>query len=101
MPVNNAGVFAAMPLVEVTAARIEELVATNVTAPSLLARAELAPLRERGGAIINLSSTFGHRPVAGAAHAATKAAIEQLTRGWALELAPDGMRCWPSTAAWA
>jgi len=90
--VNNAGVFA-MPLAEVTAARIEELVATNLTAPSLLARAALAPLREHGGAIINLSSTFGHRPVAGAAHyAATKAAIEQLTRSWALELAPDGIR---------
>jgi NAD(P)-dependent dehydrogenase (short-subunit alcohol dehydrogenase family) len=91
--VNNAGVFAAMPLAEVTAARIEELVATNLTAPSLLAVAALGPLREHGGAIINVSSTFGHRPVAGAGHyAATKAAIEQLTRSWALELAPDGIR---------
>ena len=91
--VNNAGVFAAMPLAEVTAARIEELVATNLTAPSLLAAAALGPLREHGGAIINVSSTFGHRPVAGAGHyAATKAAIEQLTRSWALELAPDGIR---------
>jgi len=89
----TAWACAATPLAEVTAARIEELVATNLTAPSLLARAALAPLREHGGAIINLSSTFGHRPVAGAAHyAATKAAIEQLTRSWALELAPDGIR---------
>ncbi|HZX07892.1 SDR family oxidoreductase [Kribbella sp.] len=91
--VNNAGVFAAMPLAEATAARIDDLVATNLTAPSLLAKAALAPLRERGGAIINVSSTFGHRPIAGAAHyGATKAAIEQLTRSWALELAPDGVR---------
>jgi len=91
--VNNAGVFAAMPLAEATAARIDELVATNVTAPSLLAKAALAPLREHGGAIINVSSTFGHRPIAGAGHyAATKAAIEQLTRSWALELAPDSVR---------
>jgi NAD(P)-dependent dehydrogenase (short-subunit alcohol dehydrogenase family) len=91
--VNNAGVFAAMPLAEATAARIDELVATNVTAPSLLAKAALAPLREHGGAIINVSSTFGHRPIAGAGHyAATKAAIEQLTRSWALELAPEGVR---------
>ncbi|HEX4253281.1 MAG TPA: SDR family oxidoreductase [Pseudonocardia sp.] len=91
--VNNAGVFAAMPLAEVTAARIDELIATNLTAPSLLAKAALAPLREQGGAIINLSSTFGHRPIAGAGHyGATKAAIEQLTRSWALELAPEGIR---------
>ncbi|HEX4360899.1 MAG TPA: SDR family oxidoreductase [Pseudonocardia sp.] len=91
--VNNAGVFTAMPLAEVTAARVNELVATNLTAPSLLAAAALAPLREQGGSIINVSSTFGHRPVAGAGHyAATKAAIEQLTRSWALELAPDGIR---------
>jgi NAD(P)-dependent dehydrogenase (short-subunit alcohol dehydrogenase family) len=40
-----------------------------------------------------VSSTFGHRPAAGFAHyAASKAAIEQLTRSWALELAPDGIR---------
>jgi NAD(P)-dependent dehydrogenase (short-subunit alcohol dehydrogenase family) len=40
-----------------------------------------------------VSSTYGHRPLAGAAHyAATKSALEQLTRSWALELAPDGVR---------
>jgi len=50
--VNNAGVFTAMPLAEVTAARVNELVATNLTAPSLLAAAALAPLREQGGSII-------------------------------------------------
>ncbi|HZZ46419.1 MAG TPA: SDR family oxidoreductase [Pseudonocardia sp.] len=91
--VNNAGVFTAMPLADVTAERIEALFATNVTAPSLLAGAALPMLREHRGTIINVSSTFGHRPIAGAAHyAASKAAIEQLTRSWALELAADGIR---------
>ena len=91
--VNNAGVFVGMPLERVEAAGVTDLLATNVTAPSLLAGAALAPLRAAKGAIVNVSSTFGHRPAPGAAHyAASKAALESLTRSWALELAPDGVR---------
>ncbi|WP_315987619.1 SDR family oxidoreductase [Actinomadura sp. HBU206391] len=91
--VNNAGVFAAMPLSQVTGPRITQVLATNVVAPSLLAGAALPYLKVSRGAIVNISSTFGHRPAAGAAHyGASKAALEQLTRSWALELAPDGIR---------
>ncbi|HEX4586859.1 MAG TPA: SDR family oxidoreductase, partial [Mycobacterium sp.] len=50
-------------------------------------------LRRTKGAIVNVSSTYGHRPLPGAAHyAASKAALEQLTRSWAVELAADGVR---------
>jgi NAD(P)-dependent dehydrogenase (short-subunit alcohol dehydrogenase family) len=91
--VNNAGITGMMPLAEVTAARITDMLDTNVTAPSLLAAAALEHLRASRGVIVNVSSTFGHRPLAGASHyAASKAAIEQLTRSWALELAPEGIR---------
>ncbi|MEV0068531.1 SDR family oxidoreductase [Amycolatopsis sp. NPDC050768] len=91
--VNNAGIFTGMPLADTTAEGVERLFAVNVVAPSLLARAALKPLRESRGAIVNVSSTFGHRPLAGASHyGASKAAIESLTRSWALELAPDGVR---------
>lgn len=91
--INNAGVFDLMPLPDVSAKRIDALFAVNVTAPSLLAQAALPHLRATQGAIVNVSSTFGHRPIAGAAHyGAAKAAIEQLTRSWALELAPDQIR---------
>jgi NAD(P)-dependent dehydrogenase (short-subunit alcohol dehydrogenase family) len=91
--VNNAGAAAIVPLGEVTAARITELFALNVTAPSLLARAALPYLREVHGSIINVSSTFGHRPLPGGSHyAASKSAIESLTRSWALELAGDNVR---------
>lgn len=42
---------------------------------------------------MNVSSTYGHRPLPGAAHyAASKAAPEQLTRSWAPELAAEGIR---------
>jgi NAD(P)-dependent dehydrogenase (short-subunit alcohol dehydrogenase family) len=67
--------------------------AVNVVAPSLLASTALPYLKASQGVIVNVSSTFGHRPAAGAGHyAASKAALEQLTRSWALELAPDGIR---------
>lgn len=91
--VNNAGAMRPMPLGEVTAGGIADLFALNVTAPSLLAGAALPYLREGRGAIVNVSSTYGHRPLPGAAHyAASKAALEQLTRSWALELAGEGVR---------
>ncbi|KIF75932.1 ketoreductase [Streptomyces sp. 150FB] len=91
--VNNAGAFTAMPLAQVSAARVRQLMAVNVVAPSVLASAALPHLKASQGSIVNVSSTFGHRPVAGAAHyGASKAALEQLTRSWALELAPDRIR---------
>jgi NAD(P)-dependent dehydrogenase (short-subunit alcohol dehydrogenase family) len=91
--VNNAGAAAIVPLGDVTGARITELFALNVTAPSLLARVALPYLREVRGSIINVSSTFGHRPLPGGSHyAASKSAIEMLTRSWALELAVDDVR---------
>jgi NAD(P)-dependent dehydrogenase (short-subunit alcohol dehydrogenase family) len=91
--VNNAGATAIMPLADTDAKRIADLLALNITAPSLLAHAALPHLRTNRGTIINISSTYGHSPLPGAAHyAATKAALEQLTRSWALELATHGIR---------
>lgn len=91
--INNAGATRMMPLPETTAEGIDSLMTLNVIAPSLMARAALPALRDTGGAIVNISSTYGHRPLPGAAHyAASKAALEQLTRSWAVELAADGIR---------
>ncbi|HXU94782.1 MAG TPA: SDR family oxidoreductase, partial [Gallionella sp.] len=57
-------------------------------------RAALPWLKDAGGSsVINVSSTFGHKPTAMLSHyAASKAALEHLTRCWALELAADGIR---------
>ncbi|SEE36309.1 SDR family NAD(P)-dependent oxidoreductase [Streptomyces sp. KS_5] len=91
--VNNAGATKVMPLADTTAESIAALFDLNVTAPSLLACAALPHLRRARGSILNISSTFGHRPLPGAAHyAASKAALEQLTRSWAVELAAEGIR---------
>jgi NAD(P)-dependent dehydrogenase (short-subunit alcohol dehydrogenase family) len=91
--VNNAGAGALLPLADVTADRIADIFAVNVIGPSLLSAAALPYLAATKGSVINVSSTYGHRPVAGLSHyAASKAALEQLTRCWALELAPMGIR---------
>ena len=91
--VHNAGAGAILPLADATADRIMEIFAVNVVGPSLLSAAALPYLASAKGTIINVSSTFGHKPVAGLSHyAASKAALEHLTRCWALELAPQGVR---------
>lgn len=91
--VNNAGAGAILPLADATADQIMKVVAVNVLGPSLLAKAALPYLKEAKGTIINVSSTYGHKPIAGLSHyAASKAALEHLTRCWALELAPHGIR---------
>lgn len=91
--VNNAGAGALLPLGDVTAEKITAIFAVNVVGPSLLAAAALPHLVKVKGAIVNISSTFGHKPGAGLSHyAASKAALEHMTRCWALELAPRGVR---------
>jgi NAD(P)-dependent dehydrogenase (short-subunit alcohol dehydrogenase family) len=91
--VNNAGAGGILPLAQATANRITDIFAVNVLGPSLLAAAALPLLRMSRGVIVNISSTYGHKPVANLSHyAASKAALEHLTRCWALELAPHGIR---------
>jgi len=91
--VNNAGAGAILPLADASAERITKILAVNVVGPSLLAATALPHLAATKGAIVNVSSTFGHKAAAGLSHyAASKAALEHLTRCWALELAPKGIR---------
>jgi NAD(P)-dependent dehydrogenase (short-subunit alcohol dehydrogenase family) len=91
--VNNAGAGAILPMADATAEKIASIFAVNVLGPSLLSAAALPYLAASKGSIVNVSSTFGHKPIAGLSHyAASKAALDQLTRCWALELAPRGVR---------
>ncbi len=91
--VNNAGAGAILSLADAKAEQIAGIFAVNVLGPSLLAAAALPYLAATKGSIVNVSSTFGSKPVAGLSHyAASKAALDHLTRCWALELAPQGVR---------
>ncbi|MFB7722433.1 SDR family NAD(P)-dependent oxidoreductase [Nocardia sp. NPDC056100] len=91
--VNNAGPYGPAALAGISPADIDRLVRLNIVAPSLLASHCLEALAKQAGSIVNVTSAYAQRAVAGSAHyAATKAALESLTRSWALELAPRGIR---------
>jgi NAD(P)-dependent dehydrogenase (short-subunit alcohol dehydrogenase family) len=91
--VNNAGVGRPAALGGITPDDAATMWTTNVLGPVLLAQAALPHLRAGGGSIVNVSSTFGAKPAPGISlYGATKAALEQLTRSWALELAAHGVR---------
>jgi len=91
--VNNAGAGAILSMADANAEKIASIFAVNVIGPSLLSAAALPYLAASKGSIVNVSSTFGHKAAAGLSHyAASKAALDHLTRCWALELAPQGVR---------
>ncbi len=91
--VNNAGGGIIQPLADANAKAISDIFAVNVIGPTLLAAVSIPHLEEAKGAIVNMSSTYGSKAAAGLSlYGASKAAIEHLTRCWALELAPKGIR---------
>lgn len=91
--VNNAGAGAMLPVEAATAETIYNIFAVNVFGPSLLVTAALPHLKESGGNIVNVSSTFGHKAAALLSHySGSKAALEHMTRCWALELAEHRIR---------
>ncbi len=92
--VNNAATAARLDTVDTDAALVDEMLAVNVRAPLLLIGALVPSMVERGGgSIINLSSVSG---VVGtprrAAYAASKGALDAMTRSLAIELGPKGIR---------
>jgi len=91
--VNNAGAGAILPLAQADAKRVTDIFAVNVVGPSLLVSAALEALKATRGCVVNVSSTYGHKAAAMLSHyAGSKAALEHMTRCWALELAPVGIR---------
>lgn len=87
--INNAGIWKSTPLGSSPAENVNEVVDTNLKGPFWVTQCALRLLRD-GGRIINISSAAGRTGVAGgrSLYGATKAAIDSLTRNWALELAP-------------
>ncbi|MBO1114054.1 SDR family NAD(P)-dependent oxidoreductase [Bordetella petrii] len=91
--VNNAGAATVMPLQQASYEQVMAILAVNVVGPSLLATAAVPHLARQQGSIVNVSSTYGHKAGANLSHyASSKAALEHMTRCWALELAPQGIR---------
>ena len=92
--INNAGIFPFEPTHETTEELFEKVYSLNVKAPYFLV-AELAPLMaKRGkGAIVNVSTMVADYGVSGMSlYGSSKAALNLLTKAWAAEYGPSGVR---------
>jgi NAD(P)-dependent dehydrogenase (short-subunit alcohol dehydrogenase family) len=93
--VNNAGTNTPLPMEEVTADVLDQMLNLNVRSAYLVAQAAVRSMLRlgSGGAIVNITSQMGHvgsprRTV----YCMTKHALEGLTKAMAVELAPQGIR---------
>ena len=92
--VNNAGINLPAALRDVDAAGVARTLAVNQTGMILCAQAAAAGMAAAGGGVIvNMASESGLEGSAGqSVYAASKAAVYSLTRSWAKELGPRGVR---------
>jgi len=92
--VNNAGIQRRHPVDEFPVDEWDAILATNLTAPFLVAQAAIPGMKKRGrGAIVNIASLMSElgRPTI-VPYTAAKGGVRQLTRGLATELGPTGIR---------
>jgi NAD(P)-dependent dehydrogenase (short-subunit alcohol dehydrogenase family) len=97
--VNNAGVVAKQSRVEeMHADRINHVLKTNVTSAFICSREAIRRMSTKyggsGGSIVNVSSAASRIGSAGeyVDYAASKGAVDALTRGLSLEVASEGIR---------
>jgi len=91
--VNNAAVYPSLPFLETPIATYDTVQAVNQRGHWLCAQAAARRMRGTGGSIVNLASITMHGGWSDlAAYVATKGALTALTRAWARELGPDGIR---------
>jgi NAD(P)-dependent dehydrogenase (short-subunit alcohol dehydrogenase family) len=93
--VNNAGVAVSRPLLEQSEGDWDGVLDTDLKGAWLVAQegARRLVAAGRGGAVVNIASITGERVAGGVApYCASKAALLQLTRAMALELAGHGIR---------
>ena len=92
--INNAGIYPFGPTHEMTEEQFDRVFSVNVKVPYFLV-AELAPpMAKRGkGAIVNLSTMVADYGAAGMSlYGSSKAALNLLTKTWAAEYGPRGVR---------
>lgn len=94
--VNNAGVGLARRSHRTEEADFDRLYGVDVRGMFMVTRAFLRQLlpAKRPGSIVNISSVHARMTIAQyTLYAGAKAAVEGLTRGWAVELGADRIRC--------
>lgn len=97
--VNNAGILRQQcRLQDLTAERIDQILKTNVTGSFICAREAVkrmsTALGGQGGAIVNVSSAASYTgaPNEYVDYAASKGAMDSMTKGLSLEVAAEGIR---------
>ncbi|MEV5912777.1 SDR family oxidoreductase [Streptomyces chartreusis] len=92
--VNNAGVYPAPDTAGTDEETFDRVYGVNVKAPFFLTAAVVPAMTEAGGGvIINLGSWIARLGVPlGSLYSSTKGAVETLTRAWAAEFGPLGVR---------
>jgi len=92
--INNAGFFPFVDVMDISPQACQAIFSVNLNAPLRLMQRIGSAMADRGsGVICNISS--GAASVVrenGAVYGASKAALEQLTRAFALRLGPSGVR---------
>lgn len=96
LAVNNAGIGAGTPALDMTPQQWTEVFNTNVTGVFLACQAEGRAMQRHGrGAIVNIgsiSATIANRNLTQAQYNASKAAVVHLTKSLAVEWAQLGIR---------
>ena len=92
--VNNAGAVSRTPFLDVTLEELDVVLNTNIRGVYYLSQLVAQAMVPRGrGAIIHVTSILAQQTIPGrTAYAASKGALESLTRAMALDLAPYGIR---------
>ena len=92
--INNAGIATTAPLHNSAVNDARHVINTNLLGNLWVLQASVpAMVAAGGGVIVNIASVLGHRPLPQTGiYAASKAAVIQMTRSAALELARDNIR---------
>jgi NAD(P)-dependent dehydrogenase (short-subunit alcohol dehydrogenase family) len=92
--INNAGVFPFGPTHEMSEQSFDQVYALNVKAPYFLVAALAPAMAQRGkGAIVNVSTMVADYGATGMSlYGSSKAALNLLTKAWAAEYGPKGIR---------
>lgn len=92
--VNSAGIFPFGPTAETTEQGFDDVMGINVKAPYFLVAALAPAMAERGsGAVVNVTTMVAEFGAAGmGVYGASKAALVLLTKSWAAEFGPSGVR---------
>jgi NAD(P)-dependent dehydrogenase (short-subunit alcohol dehydrogenase family) len=90
--VNSAGIAPVAPLHDATPEHVRKVFHRNILGLIELTRHALPLLRRTRGSIVNITSAAADQAVSNPVSSAMKATVLGLTRAWAREFAPQGIR---------